>query len=172
MPTLVLDPQPLEIARLIERRRQLGQDLFDEMWDGVLHMNPVPAGRHGQIEQQLAVILSPLAKRARLTSTSQFNLGDGPKEFRVPDAGLHREWDNRIFYPSAALVVEIVSPGDESYKKFAFYAARFVQEVVIVDPEKRQVEWFALVGARYEAVRRSTLIELGPDELASRIDWP
>jgi Uma2 family endonuclease len=36
--------------------------------------------------------------------------------------------------PTAALVVEIVSPGDESYKKLDFYAAQAVDEVVIVDP--------------------------------------
>lgn len=172
MPTLVLDPPPAELTRLIERRRQLGQDRFDEVWDGVLHMNPGPAGGHGMVAQQLAVILAPLAKRAGLTSIIQFNVGDGPDDFRVPDLGLHRAWEDRVFYPTAALVIEIVSPGDESYEKFAFYAAHGVDEVVIVDPKDRQVHWFSLAGERYETVRRSGLIELGPDQLAARIDWP
>jgi hypothetical protein len=34
MPTLVLDPPPQEFTKLIERRRTLGQDRFDEVWDG------------------------------------------------------------------------------------------------------------------------------------------
>lgn len=172
MPTLVNDPQPLELTKLIERRHRLGQDLFDEVWDGVLHMNPGPAGGHGNVEQQLAVILAPLAKRAGLTSIGQFNVGDGPNNFRVPDIGLHRAWQDQIFYPTAALVIEIVSPGDESFMKFDFYAAHGVDEVVIVDPQDRDVHWFRLARESYERVRRSGLIELGPDELAARIDWP
>ena len=62
MPTLVRDPQPSEFEALLERRRRLGQDLFDEVWEGVLHMNPAPSGRHGDLESQLALVLSPLAK--------------------------------------------------------------------------------------------------------------
>ncbi len=30
VPTLVLDPPPIEIAKLIESRRRLGQDIYDE----------------------------------------------------------------------------------------------------------------------------------------------
>lgn len=172
MPTLVNDPQPVELAELIERRRRLGQDLFDEVWDGVLHMNPGPAGAHGKVGQELAAILGPLAKRAGLTSVIQFNVGDGPDDFRVPDIGLHRAWEDRAFYPTAALVIEIVSPGDESYEKFDFYAAHGVDEVVIVDPPERKVHWFRLAGDRYERVGRSALVELGPESLADQIDWP
>jgi hypothetical protein len=62
MPTLVRDPPPAEFQALLERRRQLGQDRFDEMWDGVLHMNPAPSYEHQRISQQLAVILDPLAR--------------------------------------------------------------------------------------------------------------
>ena len=95
MPTLVLDPPPLELAALIERRRRLGQDLFDEMWDGVLHVKPAPSGRHGQIDRQLAAALQPLADLAALTSTGPFNLGR-ESDFRVPDGGLHRDWEDRV----------------------------------------------------------------------------
>lgn len=37
MPTLVRDPQPMEFEALLERRRKLGQDLLDEVWDGIYH---------------------------------------------------------------------------------------------------------------------------------------
>jgi Uma2 family endonuclease len=172
MPTLVHDPQPAELAALIERRTRLGQDLFDEVWEGVLHMNPAPAGGHGQLEKQLILILAPLAAHAGLESTGQFNIGESEDDYRVPDLGLHRNWTDRVWYPTAALVVEIVSPGDESYKKFDFYAAHRVDEVVIVDQQERQVHWFGLAGDSYEPVEHSGLIELGPDELERQIDWP
>ena len=66
MATLVRDPQPVEFERLLERRRRLGQDLLDEVWDGVYHMNPAPAGRHADIAQQLAELLRSPAREAGL----------------------------------------------------------------------------------------------------------
>src|SRR5579875_1537869 len=101
MPTLVRDPQPAEFEALLERRRRLGQNLYDEVWDGVLHMNPTPAGRHGPIECQLAVLLTPFAKAVELTITGTFNLGV-VGDYRVPDGGLHRAWRDRVWYDTAA----------------------------------------------------------------------
>ncbi len=172
VPTLVLDPQPVEVASLIERRRRLGQDLFDEVWDGVLHMNPAPSGGHARIEAQLLVALEAPATAAGLTVIGQFNLGDDEHDYRVPDCGLHRDWTDRVWYPTAALVFEIVSPGDETYEKLPFYAAHKVEEVVIVDPQERRVEWLGLAGVKYEPVEQSRLVDLGPSDLAQRIDWP
>jgi hypothetical protein len=34
MPALVEDPPPAGFEELLERRRELGQDLLDEMWEG------------------------------------------------------------------------------------------------------------------------------------------
>ena len=171
MPTLVRDPPPAEFEALLERRRRLGQDLYDEVWDGVLHMNPAPAGRHGQIDRQLALILTPLALAAGLTSTGTFNLGiEG--DYRVPDGGLHREWRDQVWYRSAALVIEIVSPDDETWSKLEFYSAHGVEEFLIVDPQEKTVSWLGLEGGEYKHLKRSRLIELGAAELAEQIDWP
>ena len=131
MATLVRDPQPAEFEALLERRRRLGQDLYDEVWDGVLHMNRAPAGRHGQVDRQLALILTPLAQAAGLTSTGTFNLGN-EGDYRVPDGGLHRDWRDQVWYATAALVIEIVSPDDETWNKLEFYAAHRVEELLIV----------------------------------------
>ena len=105
MPTLVRDPQPAEFEALLERRRRLGQDLFDEVWEGVRHMNPAPSGRHARIEAQLLAILQGPAAAAGLTVVGQFNLGEDEHDYRVPDGGLHRDFTDRVFYPSAALVI-------------------------------------------------------------------
>jgi Uma2 family endonuclease len=172
MPTLVLDPQPRELAELIARRRRLGQDLFDEVWEGVLHMNPAPRGAHGAIETQLTMVLGPLAKSAGLVLTGQFNVGESEQDYRVPDLGMHRNFSDRVWYPTAALVVEIVSPGDESFKKLDFYAGHGVEEVLIVDPAEKTVSWLALETGEYKHVKRSRLIALGATELAEQIDWP
>lgn len=102
----------------------------------------------------------------------EFNLGESEHDFRVPDGGLHRPGAGGIWHPTAALVVEIVSPDDETWQKLPFYAAHGVDEVLIVDPEERSVHWLGLAGDEYSEVERSGLIELGAAELAERIDWP
>ncbi len=172
MPTLVRDPQPAEFEALLERRRRLGQDLLDEVWDGVLHMNPAPHRRHTNIQQQLAELLGPLAREVGLLcQLGIFNLGE-PDNYRVPDGGLFRPGPDELYNPTAALVVEIVSRGDETWDKLPFYAARGVDEVLIVDPQERSVHWRALARGQYREIDRSALIDFGSAELARRIEWP
>ena len=175
MPTLVRDPQPVEFEQLLERRRALGQDLLDEVWEGVYHMNPAPAARHAEVAHQLAVLLDEPARTAGLVPTmSIFNLG-APGDYRVPDGGLHRARPGgaEVYLATAALVVEIVSPDDKTWEKLDFYAAHQVDELLIVDPHERQVHLLGLQPDRsYRPVECSKLIALGPAELAEQIDWP
>ncbi len=172
VPTLVLDPQPAEFEALLERRQRLGQDLLDEVWEGVYHMNPAPHGRHADVQQQLAELLAPIARQTGLLPRiGIFNLGQAD-DYRVPDGGLLRPGADQLYYPTAALVLEIVSPGDESWAKLDFYAAHGVDELLIVDPQERRVHWLALREREYRPIEQSALIALGPVELAARIDWP
>ncbi len=173
MRTLLPDLPPAELRALLERRRRLGQDGKDEVWEGVLHMVPAAAHRHADLAQQLAELLGPAARAADLQPTvAGFNLGDSKDDFRVPDGGLHRPGAAEMWHPTAALVLEILSPGDETWEKLPFYAAHHVDEILIVDPNTRQVHWLALTAGRYEPIKRSALIELGPAELARQLDWP
>jgi Uma2 family endonuclease len=173
MSTLVKDPAPPEFEALLERRRRLGQDRFDEVWEGVLHMNPAPSYEHQRLSQRLAVILDPLASAAGLEAVvGGVNIGD-PRDYRTPDGSLHRPGSGGTYLSSAELVVEIVSPDDDTWKKLAFYAAHQVDELLIVDPEKRRVDWLGLEpNGEYRAIERSALIELVPSDLADRLDWP
>jgi Uma2 family endonuclease len=171
MPTLVKDPPPAEFEALLERRRRLGQDLFDEMWDGVLHVNPAPHSRHGKVDAQLAALLYEPGRQAGLVQSGPMNLGEA-EDFRVPDRALLRPGPNDVYLPTAAVVVEIVSPGDDTWQKLYFYAAHGVDELVIVDPQERTVQWLGLTGEGYQALERSGLLGLGPSELAERVDWP
>jgi Uma2 family endonuclease len=90
----------------------------------------------------------------------------------VPDGGLHRPGAGGVWLHTAALVVEIVSPGDETWQKLPFHAAHHVDELLIVDPDKRTVHWLTLGGDTYSPVELSGLIDLGTAELLERIDWP
>jgi Uma2 family endonuclease len=172
MPTLVRDPQPAEFEALLQRRRALGQDLLDEVWEGVYHMNPAPNRRHAYVVQQVAELLGPLARKAGLVAMmSIFNLGE-PGDYRVPGGGVFEPGPDAVYVATAALVLEVASPDDETWQKLGFYAAHRVRELVIVDPQKRTVDWLALSAGEYEAIERSGLIEFGAAELAERIEWP
>jgi hypothetical protein len=173
MRTVVMDPPTTGLDELIERRRRSGIDRLDEIWEGVLHMVPAPNDAHADIAQQLAEILGPPARAAGLFPTMhEFNLGDSIEDFRVPDGGLHRARRWGVWERTAPLVVEIPSPDDETWQKLPFYAAHEVDEVLIVDPTERAVHWLALSDGECRPVRRSGVIDLGPAELAERIDWP
>jgi Uma2 family endonuclease len=172
MRALVLDPPTAGLDPLLERRRRSGLDRLDEVWEGVLHMVPAPTHEHGDLESQLHAILRPLARRAGLTMVGQSNLGEGEHDFRVPDSALHRPGVAGAWHSTAPLVVEIVSPNDESWEKLPFYAAHEVDEVLIVDPRKRTVSWLGLTGGEYKPIERSGLVDQGAQELAEQLDWP
>jgi len=74
--------------------------------------------------------------------------------------------------PPGSLVLEILSPGDETWEKLPFYAAHDVDEVLIVDPIDRTIAWLGLRDGEYHPLDRSALIEIGPVELTDRLDWP
>lgn len=135
-------------------------------------MVPAPSGPHGDIESQLHALLRPLAQQAGLKMIGQSNLGESEHDFRVPDGALHRSLPTGVWNPTAALVIEIVSPGDESWEKLPFYAVHDVDEVLIVDPAERSVSWLALEGGEYRPVEHSGLLDLGAQGLAEQLDWP
>lgn len=171
MPTVVLDPPPAAFEALLEHRRRLGLDRRDEIWKGVLHMAPAPLRRHADLQAQLMEHLGPPARAAGLRTLGEFNLGE-EDDYRIPDAALLEPGPDALYVPSAALVVEILSPDDETIQKLPFYAAHQIAEVLIVDPEQRSLRWLALAEGEYRPAARSALIDLGSQELAERIDWP
>ncbi|CAN5867981.1 hypothetical protein BH23ACT8_BH23ACT8_04140 [soil metagenome] len=163
--------QHADFAAWLDKRHRLGQDLFDEVWEGEYHVAPAPHRRHGHIDSQVAVILESRARASQLWSSGPANIGSGPDDYRVPDRAYFRDLDPKAFEPTAAIVVEILSPGDESYAKRGFYFARKVEELLIVDPLERSVQWYAR-GAGLEPTERSTLLDMSGAELATAIDWP
>lgn len=73
---------------------------------------------------------------------------------------------------TAAIVVEVVSPGDESRLKFGHYFSRGVEEFLIVDPRQRTVEWFERGADGFRTADGGTLLGITSAELAAQIDWP
>jgi len=170
MRTLFVDP-PSMVEDWLAQRRALGQDRFDEVWEGEYHVAPAPTGRHAELQFQLAALLRPYAQAVGMSLVGPTNIGV-PTDYRVPDAAAFREWTDRVWYPSAAIVVEILSPGDESRAKLPFYHRAGVEEVLIVDADGRTVEWLARGPEAFEPADGSALLGITAHALAALIAWP
>lgn len=119
----------------------------------------------------MIVFLAPLARRAGLRVHGPDNIG-GPRDFRVPDVVLLRGTPDPVWQHTAAIVVEVVSPGDESRLKFDHYFRMGVEESLIVDPAPRTVAWFARGADAFVAADGSAILGIGTNELHAAIDWP
>lgn len=155
----------------LARRRALGQDRLDEVWEGEYRVAPAPSARHVRIHGVLLRILAPLADQAGLWAGVTGNIGT-PRDYRVPDLAFIREWEDGVWLPTAAVVVEIVSPGDESRAKLGFFHRVGVEEILIVDPHARTVEWLERGLDAFRPADGSRLLGITSAELAAAIDWP
>lgn len=171
MSTVFVGERPPEVDAWLRRRRERGQDLFDEVWEGSYHVAPAPHRRHGDIDDQAAFLLRPSALAAGLHPSGPCNIGDHD-DYRVPDRAYLRTRRPVTYESTAAVVIEICSPGDETYHKLDFYFARNVEELGVIDPERRTVEWFGRGDDGFVPVRASRLLDVSADRLAAEIDWP
>jgi Uma2 family endonuclease len=167
--TKVLGPCTPELEASLAERRRLGQDLFDEVWRGEYHMNPGPHFIHGETDRAFLLAIGPAVDAAGLRGSTQTNLGE-PDDYRVPDQ-VYTRGEAALYLSTAAIVVEVLSPGDESRLKFDHYASHDVDEVVLVDPETRAVEWYRLVGDAYEATTHSDVLGVDTDTVVDAIRW-
>ncbi|MBX3032217.1 MAG: Uma2 family endonuclease [Chloroflexi bacterium] len=171
MRTLFVTDPPPPVEDWLARRRALGQDRFDEVWEGEYHVSPEASNRHAKVQVQLIELLGPLARRAGLLIGGPINVGR-PTDFRVPDVGYVRREEDPVWNPTAALVVEVISPGDESRRKLGFYHGVGVEEVLLVDPDTRTVEWLVRGADRFEPTDGSALLDITTAELAAALTWP
>ncbi len=158
MRAVLLDVSPAELAH----RKAIGADRWDEMWEGVLHMTPAPGNEHQRMLDRLIAFLLPLLERTgRGTLRSGINVFDESsleESYRIPDAtfvGAGREAilaDDGVRGGGPDSVIEIRSPGDESYEKLPFYARLGVREVLILDRDTKRPEVYRLAGSSYVAV--------------------
>jgi Uma2 family endonuclease len=136
-------------ASMLEERRRLGHDRFDEVWEGVLHMVPFPTPVHQLVERNLFLALNTVAERRSLLAILNTGLYDpktrGHASYRGPDISIidRSALSDRGIEGVAHLVVEIISPDDESRDKLPFYARVGVREVWLLDPSKKTIEVFA-----------------------------
>lgn len=169
MTTIVRGPLPPELEAWLDRRRRLGQDRRDEVWEGRYVVAPDPHSNHGEVQVELAVLLRAAGRRLQLQPTMTFNLGR-PGDFRVPDAGLIPT-PAGTWHDTAVLVAEILSPDDETFAKLDFYTAHGVQELLVLDWQTRTARVLAMQDRQHD-LDRSEVLAMTVIEIETALAWP
>lgn len=154
---------PVVFPEILEARKRTGADRWDEMWEGVLHMAAAPNRKHQDFEFQVEAYLRFYWGRPNKAKVyHEVNLaapGGWPdKNYRIPDLILLSpdcpsiDYDE-YFEGPPDVVVEIHSPGDESYDKLPFYAELGVPEVWIIHRDSMEPEVYLLKKSGYKKQR-------------------
>jgi Uma2 family endonuclease len=163
---MLLRDRSLE-RRIIARRRRLGLDRFDEVWDGVYIMSPLADDLHQRFATRLAAILTlgaglPEESEVRAGTNISDREVDWKKNYRCPDVAVFLPDTKAVckgafWYGGPDFAVEVVSPRDRSRKKLPFYAQVRTRELLIVDRKPWALELYRLHEGRLDLVGRSTV---------------
>jgi Uma2 family endonuclease len=160
MPKMILPRD--DLRSLIRERRRSGAGLFDEVWNGVYVMSPDPDNEHQHIAGHLlAALIQALGHLPGITVYPTINVTNRQekwrKNYRSPDVSVflpgNPAEDRRSHWLGGPdFLVEIRSPGDLTRKKFAFYTAVGVREILIVERQPWQLELYHRDGFSWNLV--------------------
>ncbi|MFD1520640.1 Uma2 family endonuclease [Pseudonocardia yunnanensis] len=151
---------------MLDERRRLGLDRRDEMWDGLLHLVPLPDGPHQRFASEFFFVIAPLVEAADLVPLFGTGLFRSDDDYRVPDQlYCAAEHVSERGAERAELVVEIRSKDDETYDKIDFYGRIGVREMIVAHPHDRRVELFRALGGRLVPVQPGASGELTSEVL-------
>jgi Uma2 family endonuclease len=164
MPAFVADPYVEQ--RLRAERRAAGADKYDEVWDGVYVIMPLPNNEHQELVGRLNNYLFVAVEAAGLGRVYPgVNVSDRrhgwEQNYREPDVAVflndtHAENCGTHWLGGPNLAVEIVSLHDRSREKLDFYAGVGVAELLLIDRAPWQLELYRLRGNELEEAGRST----------------
>ncbi|HEV3440012.1 MAG TPA: Uma2 family endonuclease [Gemmata sp.] len=167
MPVLILDPY-LE-QRIRTERDDAKVNRYDEVWEGVLVVAPLPNNDHQVIVSKLNSAFSNVIDWDQGSQVVPgTNVSDRDAEwlsnYREPDIAVYLATNpaknsGTHWVGGPDLAVEIVSPGEDPHDKLDFYAKVNTREVLIVDRSPWMLELYQLQGGK--------LILAGKSEVAN-----
>jgi Uma2 family endonuclease len=156
-----------ELKRIVARRRRLGIDKFDEVWDGVYVMSPLADPEHQDIVGEFDSLFRAIVKREGLGLVYPgVNVSDLPlkwrNNYRCPDvavflAGNPAEDRGAYWFGGPDFAVEVLSPRDRARKKLGFYARVGTRELLLVDRAPWALELYRLDDGAMRRVGTSTM---------------
>lgn len=175
MSALITDPHLKR--RIIARRRRLGIDHWDEVWNGVYVMAPAADNQHFSVSTDLSFVFTTTVKLAGLGLCYWgVNISDRKekwtKNFRCPDIsvflnGTQAEDCGEFWFGGPDFAVEVVSPRDRTWKKIPFYQKVGTRELLVIDRRPWRLTLLRLVEGQLAPVGQSTFAE--PNELTSMV---
>jgi Uma2 family endonuclease len=153
--------------RLKAERQEAGADRYDEVWDGVYVVPPMPNDEHQELVMGVGSVFH----------IAVFWAGHGEVRPGVNVSDREAGWEHSYRIPDVAVflrggrarncgthwcggpdfLVEVLSPGDRTRDKFPFYAAVGVLEVLVIDRDPWALELYRLQDGAMRLVGRSTL---------------
>ncbi len=140
--TTVINDRETE-RRMIARRRRLGHDKFDEVWNGVYVMSPVANDEHQDVVCVLSTLLCLVIQWPGLGVVRPgANVSDRhqrwEKNFRCPDIAVFLNDTAAIncsthWLGGPDFAVEVASRGERVARKLRFYAKVQTRELLIVE---------------------------------------
>jgi Uma2 family endonuclease len=174
MATMILDP--LLAEQLREQRRAWGSDKFDEVWEGVYMMAPLPNDEHQNLVFEFCIVLNEsLGGQKHAQIRPGVNLAsqsvNWKENYRCPDIAVFlsdtkAENCDTHWRGPADFLIEITSPGDRTHDKIAFYDNIGVEELLIVNRENWILELYQRQDGRLQKTAESQAA--GETKLMSR----
>jgi Uma2 family endonuclease len=166
MATIIRDPV-LE-QQILAQRIARGGDRYDEVWEGVYIMPPMPNDEHQMLVGRFTRILDEVLGDSELGEVRPgVNLSDRTdgwqQNYRVPDVAVFLTDTRAVNYEAFWLggpdfAIEIVSPGDQTRDKLEFYSRVGTRELLIVDRAPWQLELYRLNDNALELVKILELV--------------
>ncbi len=167
MATLIHDQHTEE--QLHAQRVASGADRWDEVWEGVYVMNPLPNNEHQRFVSRLTYVLCDIVENSGMGSVFPgVNVSDSKDDwtqnYRGPDVAVYlndtqAEDCGTFWFGGPDLAIEIVSPHDTVREKLGFYEKVNTRELLIIDRDPWQLELHRLVDNKLVLVGTSSLAD-------------
>jgi len=142
-------------------------DQYDEVWEGVYIVTPLPNCDHQEIVGELDSILREVIVRTKLgrvfpgVNLSDRNI-DWKYNYREPDLAVFLRSGKAInhgthWQGAADFLVEIISPGERTREKIPFYSQIGVVELLVIDREPWLLELYRQQNGQLEKVGQCSL---------------
>jgi len=163
----VLVTDPVLASRLKSEREASGADRFDEVWEGVYMMTPMPNDEHQRIVMLLGSILQEVIGWPGLGEVRpSVNVSDREKDwqdnYRVPDLAVFLRGGvakncGQFWCGGPDLAVEIISPDDRTREKLTFYGNIGVRELLLVNRDPWALELYRSAGGNLRMAEQASL---------------
>ena len=165
-----------EIDAIISHRQQCGGDRYDEVWNGVYVMAPMANDDHQFFVQRFATILDMvLGMPGEAEVRPGINVSDREEDwqsnYRIPDVAVFLKETkakncDTFWLGGPEFMIEITSPYDQSHEKLPFYFDVGVEEILIVNRQRWQLE---LYRRGEDALEQAGLATVENDVVLTRI---